>query len=80
MNNRNIISTINSTKTNNNYQNKYISINANINTNNIKYTDTELVKANVSGVAVKSIVSIVTITIVINTNMNILKAFIACCI
>lgn len=80
MNNRNIISTINSTKTNNNYQNKYISINANINTNSIKYTDTELNKANVSGDAVKSIVSIVTITIVINTNINILKTFIACCI
>ena len=80
MNNRNIISTINSTKMNNNYQNKYISINANINTNNIKYTDIELVKANVSGVAVKSIVSIVITIIVINTNINILNAFIACCI
>lgn len=80
MNNRNIISTINSTKTNNNYQNKYISINASINTNNIKYTDIELVKANVSGVAVKSIVSIVATIIVINTNTSILNTFIACCI
>ena len=80
MNNRNIISTINSTKMNNNYQNKYISINVNINTNSIKYTDTELVKANVSGVAVKSIVSIVTTIIVINTSTSILNNFIACCI
>lgn len=80
MNNRNIISTINSTKTNNNYQNKYISINASINTNSIKYTDIELVKANVSGVAVKSIVSIVATIIVINTNTSILNTFIACCI
>lgn len=80
MNNRNIISTINSTKTNNNYQNKYISINANMNTNNIKYTDIELAKANVSGVAIRSIVSIVTTIIVINTNTSILNNFIACCI